>query len=73
MSWNCKTWKGEWSGIQMRKSLDGDGLRRSEAYPKGDTASFDKSHTRQDLASDGCRAILLSSKIGGLEAATGSQ
>ena len=42
----------------MGNSLDGHGLRRSEAYPKGDTASFDKSHARQDLASDRYRAIL---------------
>ena len=42
----------------MRKSLDGHGLRRNEAYPQGDTARFDKSHARQDLASDQCGAIL---------------
>ena len=48
----------------MRKSLDGHGLRRNEAYPQGDTARFDKSHARQDLASDQCGAIFLFSLNG---------
>jgi len=41
----------------MRKSLDEHGLRRTEAYPRGDTVKFDESRARQDLASDRCRAI----------------
>ena len=40
----------------MRKGLDEQGLRRIEAYPKGDTARFDESAARQDLASDRRRA-----------------
>jgi hypothetical protein len=44
--------KPELSGLEMRKSLSGDGLRRSEAYRQGDTVSDDEGHRRQDLASD---------------------
>ena len=39
--WNL-TWKRGWSGVEIHKSLDARGLRRSEAYPQGDTASFDE-------------------------------
>ena len=40
------------SGSQMGKSWSEEGLRRIEAYRKGDTVRFDESVFRQDLASD---------------------